>query len=174
MDGRFKGKAGGTGIRIHHLTRSLAVVAQIADRIVHAATVAMPAEPARHEILAEPADPYTAGLLAAAPDAAIGGEIGVAAPLLVRWSTASIAPVNQQSRPTTPVLRDVSLAIGASAALSVIGRSGWCRNAGARHLRPPAERVQHRDARRRGTRAVAPGSVASQEELRHHSDRLQT
>jgi peptide/nickel transport system ATP-binding protein len=103
-----------------YVSHDLAVVAQIADRIVVLRDGTMREIGPTPQILAQPADSYTRSLLAAAspkPQPA-GGARPQSSPLLeVRGLTAGYGPA-------TPVLHDVSLEIRAGSALGVIGESG--------------------------------------------------
>ncbi len=104
-----------------YVSHDLAVVAQIADRIIVLRDGTMREVGPTPQILSEPADAYTKSLLAAAapkPQQPLGKPAAIAAPLLeVRGLTAGYGP-------TTPVLHDVSLEIRAGSALGVIGESG--------------------------------------------------
>jgi peptide/nickel transport system ATP-binding protein len=94
-----------------YVSHDLAVVAQIADRIVVLRDGTMREVGSTPQILSQPADPYTRSLLAAAapkPQQAGGPLPAADAPLLeVRGLTAGYGP-------STPVLSDVSLVIGES------------------------------------------------------------
>jgi peptide/nickel transport system ATP-binding protein len=104
-----------------YVSHDLAVVAQIADRIIVLRNGTMREVGPTRQILSEPADAYTKDLLAAAapkPQQPSGKPAATTAPLLeVRGLTAGYGP-------TTPVLHDVSLEIRAGSALGVIGESG--------------------------------------------------
>jgi peptide/nickel transport system ATP-binding protein len=104
-----------------YVSHDLAVVAQIADRIVVLRDGTMREVGSTPQILSQPADPYTRSLLAAAapkPQQAGGPLPAADAPLLeVRGLTAGYGP-------STPVLSDVSLKIRTGSALGVIGESG--------------------------------------------------
>src|SRR6266545_4697894 len=128
-----------------YVSHDLAVVAQIADRIVVLRDGAMRETGSTSQILSEPCDAYTRSLLAAAApkvQAAGGARLqsrvfvdggedratGVARPqpplLEVRGLAAGYGPKDRQGRLATPVLLDVSLEIRAGSALGVIGESG--------------------------------------------------
>ncbi len=126
-----------------YVSHDLAVVAQIADRIIVLRDGTMREVGPTPRILSEPADAYTKSLLAAAarPQQAAGARLsrassstdedratGVARPqpplLEVHGLTAGYGPMDRQGRMATPVLLDVGLEIRAGSALGVIGRSG--------------------------------------------------
>src|SRR5215204_1921547 len=128
-----------------YVSHDLAVVAQIADRIVVLRDGAMRETGPTSRILSEPADSYTKSLLAAAaprPQHAGGARLqsrvftdgsedratGVARPqppLLEAYGlTAGYGRIDRQGRLPIPVLRDISLEIRAGSALGVIGESG--------------------------------------------------
>jgi peptide/nickel transport system ATP-binding protein len=104
-----------------YVSHDLAVVAQIADRIIVLRDGTMREVGPTPQILSAPVDSYTKSLLAAAaPKAQQAREPlpAAVAPLLeVRGLTAGYGP-------STPVLSDVSLEIRAGSALGVIGESG--------------------------------------------------
>lgn len=104
-----------------YVSHDLAVVAQIADRIIVLRDGTMREVGSTPQILSQPADAYTKSLLAAAapkPQQPSGKPAATAAPLLeVRGLTAGYGPA-------MPVLHDVSLEIRAGSALGVIGESG--------------------------------------------------
>src|SRR6266851_7115828 len=111
-----------------YVSHDLAVVAQIADRIIVLCDGTMRETGPTARILSEPGDAYTKSLLAAAaPQTQPPPERTAAAavPLLeVRGLTAGYGPTDRQGRMATPVLLDVSLEIRAGSALGVIGESG--------------------------------------------------
>jgi len=114
-----------TGI---YVTHDLAVIAQIADRIVVLRHGAVQEAGTVDQVLTMPADPYTRSLLAAAEPAprlahADAGE--TAEPLLtVDGLTAGYGGLAANGDPRITILRDVSLSIGRGASLGVIGESG--------------------------------------------------
>jgi peptide/nickel transport system ATP-binding protein len=119
-------------VRERHMTavyvsHDLAVVAQIADRIVVLRDgIAREIGPTL-QILAHPADSYTRNLLAAAapkPQQAAERRAAPTPLLAVHGLTAGYGPVDREGRVATPVLHDVSLEISAGSALGVIGESG--------------------------------------------------
>ena len=111
-----------------YVSHDLAVVAQIADRIVVLRDGAMREIGQTPKILAQPDDDYTRSLLAAAEPrprpAAEKPPAAEAALLEVRGLSAGYGPVDRQGRLATPVLHDVSFTIRAGSALGVIGESG--------------------------------------------------
>ena len=103
-----------------YVSHDLAVVAQIADRIIVLRDGAMREVGPTGQILAAPADSYTKSLLAAAAPRPQQSQpqAQTTAPLLeVHGLAAGYGPA-------MPVLRDVSLEIRAGSALGVIGESG--------------------------------------------------
>jgi peptide/nickel transport system ATP-binding protein len=111
-----------------YVSHDLAVVAQIADRIIVLRDGTMRETGPTSQILSAPGDAYTRSLLAAAaPKVQEPPERPQAAPeplLEVRGLVAGYGPINRQGRLATPVLLDVSLEIRAGSALGVIGESG--------------------------------------------------
>jgi peptide/nickel transport system ATP-binding protein len=111
-----------------YVSHDLAVVAQIADRIIVLRDGNMRETGPTLRILSEPGDAYTKSLLAAAapkPQQAPEQPQTAAVPLLeVRGLTAGYGPTDRQGQLATPVLLDVSLEIRAGSALGVIGESG--------------------------------------------------
>jgi peptide/nickel transport system ATP-binding protein len=108
-----------------YVSHDLAVVAQIADRIVVLRDGTVREEGLTAQILAAPVDAYTQSLVAAAapkPQAVVQRQD--AAPLLeVQALVAGYGAVTN-GRPAAPVLHDVDLTIRAGSALGVIGESG--------------------------------------------------
>ncbi len=109
-----------------YVSHDLAVVAQMADRIVVLRHGKMQEEAPTAQLLAAPAHPYTRALLAAfnppvrAPDAP-----PEAAPLLeVRGLVAGYGPAGRDGMPALPVLHDVGFTIPRGSVLGVIGESG--------------------------------------------------
>lgn len=115
---------GATGVYVSH---DLAVVAQMADRILVLNRGKVREQNAVRAVLETPADDYTRTLLAAArpvvkaavPAPATGSPL-----LSIEGICAGYGPVDREGRPAHPVLSDVSLAIGRGAAVGVIGESG--------------------------------------------------
>jgi peptide/nickel transport system ATP-binding protein len=110
-----------------YVTHDLAVVAQMADRILVLRDGAQREIGATPQIISHPQDEYTRSLIAAANPKARSGE-GIAegsAPLLeVRQLIAGYGPLDKHGRPATPVLDDVSLRLYRGQAIGVIGESG--------------------------------------------------
>jgi peptide/nickel transport system ATP-binding protein len=111
-----------------YVSHDLAVVAQIADRIIVLRDGTMRETGPTSQILSEPGDAYTRSLVAAAASKVQKPPErpqAVASPLLeVRGLVAGYGPKDRQGRLARPVLLDVSLEIRAGAALGVIGESG--------------------------------------------------
>jgi peptide/nickel transport system ATP-binding protein len=111
-----------------YVSHDLAVVAQIADRIIVLRDGTMRETGPTSQILSEPGDAYTRSLIAAAaPKMQAPPERPQMAPvplLDVRGLTAGYGPKDRQGRLATPVLLDVGLEIRAGSALGVIGESG--------------------------------------------------
>jgi peptide/nickel transport system ATP-binding protein len=108
-----------------YVSHDLAVVAQIADRIVVLRDGAVREAGTTAQILGAPADAYTQSLVAAAaPHAHATTQRQDAAALLeVRGVVAGYGAV-ANGRPAAPVLHDIDLTIRAGSALGVIGESG--------------------------------------------------
>ncbi len=115
---------GATGVYVSH---DLAVVAQMADRILVLNRGRVREQDAVRAVLETPADDYTRTLLAAArpvvkaavPAPATGSPL-----LSIEGICAGYGPVDREGRAAHPVLSDVSLHIGRGAAVGVIGESG--------------------------------------------------
>ena len=139
-------KTGGmAGVYVSH---DLAVVAQIADRIVVLKGGEVQEEGPTEAILHRPAHPYTRQLLAAfepAPHARALPEAEASArvPVLEAVSiTAGYGPVDRDGMPDKLVLRDVSARLERDCNLGVIGESGSGKSTLARAmagLLPPAK-----------------------------------
>jgi peptide/nickel transport system ATP-binding protein len=114
-----------------YVSHDLAVVAQIADRIVVLRDGAMREIGVTAQILSAPVDAYTRSLLAAAtPDGQRSSQrapqqAAATVPLFaVRGLSAGYGRTDRQHRPATLVLQDVNLEIRAGSALGIIGESG--------------------------------------------------
>jgi peptide/nickel transport system ATP-binding protein len=110
-----------------YVTHDLAVVAQMADRILVLRDGAQREIGATPQIISHPQDEYTRSLIAAANPKARSGEAIAegSAPLLeVRQLIAGYGPLDKHGRPATPVLDDVSLRLYRGQAIGVIGESG--------------------------------------------------
>jgi peptide/nickel transport system ATP-binding protein len=116
---------GMTGLYVSH---DLAVVAQIADRIIVLRDGEIREEGQTEALLRQPAHPYTQSLLRAADPAARARSVvakPATAPLLtVSGLLAGYGSVNAARVPAVPVLHDISLSIAPGGALGVIGESG--------------------------------------------------
>jgi peptide/nickel transport system ATP-binding protein len=113
-----------------YVSHDLAVVAQIADRIIVLRDGAMREIGATPQILSAPSDAYTRSLLAAAaPNPQRSSQrptqpAGSVPLLALHGLSAGYGPMNRQHRPAALVLQDVSLEIRAGSALGIIGESG--------------------------------------------------
>ncbi|MBL8699288.1 MAG: ABC transporter ATP-binding protein [Alphaproteobacteria bacterium] len=111
-----------------YVSHDLAVVAQMADRIIVLRDGAMQEEGAAGRLLTAPSHPYTQELLRAADPALRESEAAAPAtggPVLeVRDLTAGYGRIDAQGEPAIPVLRDISLRIERGSVLGVIGESG--------------------------------------------------
>lgn len=110
-----------------YVTHDLAVVAQMADRILVLRDGAERETGATPQIITQPKDDYTRMLIAAAsPKPRTGEAVGEGAtPLLeVRNLVAGYGPLDKHGRPAAPVLDDVSLRLHRGQAIGVIGESG--------------------------------------------------
>jgi peptide/nickel transport system ATP-binding protein len=110
-----------------YVTHDLAVVAQMADRILVLRDGAQREVGSTAQIITTPQDDYTRSLIAAAnPKARTGDGVAEGAtPLLeVRQLLAGYGPIDKHGRPAAPVLDDVSLRLHRGQAVGVIGESG--------------------------------------------------
>ena len=110
-----------------YVTHDLAVVAQMADRILVLRDGAQREIGSTPQIIGAPQDEYTRSLIAAATpkarptDMAPEGET----PLLeIRHLVAGYGAIGKNGRPAAPVLDDVSLTLKRGQAVGVIGESG--------------------------------------------------
>ncbi|MFO1207943.1 MAG: ABC transporter ATP-binding protein [Amaricoccus sp.] len=154
-----------------YVSHDLAVVAQIADRIVVLKGGAIQEVGDTEKILHRPSHPYTRQLMAAlelAPHAgARAAEAGGKRPPLleVEHVSAGYGPIGKDGRPAHTVLSDISCRLERGENLGVIGESGSGKSTLARAiagLLPPATGAIRLDG------AVLPGSVAarSKDQLR--------
>jgi peptide/nickel transport system ATP-binding protein len=136
---------GATAVYVSH---DLAVVAQMADRIVVLNRGEVRESGPTDQVLHSPADPYTQTLMAAARPTlriAPSSEAGLdrPAPLLdVRGLSAGYGRRDRQGLPSSLVLRDIDLRIERGATVGVIGESGSGKSTLARAiagLLPPAQ-----------------------------------
>jgi peptide/nickel transport system ATP-binding protein len=110
-----------------YVTHDLAVVAQMAGRILVLRDGAQREIGATAQIITQPQDDYTRSLIAAANPKPRSGEAVAegATPLLeVRQLVAGYGPLDKHGRPASPVLDDVSLRLHRGQAVGVIGESG--------------------------------------------------
>jgi peptide/nickel transport system ATP-binding protein len=118
---------GATAVYVSH---DLAVVAQMADRIVVLKKGTVREIGATDQVLHAPADDYTRSLMAAAhpaeQDPGEGADAAVAdAPLLqIRGLTAGYGARGKDGMPRIPILKDIDLTIERGSTLGVIGESG--------------------------------------------------
>lgn len=115
---------GATGVYVSH---DLAVVAQMADRVLVLNRGTVREQNTVRAVLETPADDYTRTLLAAAKPVvkAVVPGAAQAVPLLsISGIHAGYGPIDRQGRPTHPVLSDVSLIVPRGGAVGVIGESG--------------------------------------------------
>jgi len=110
-----------------YVTHDLAVVAQMADRILVLRDGAQREIGATLQIIGQPQDEYTRSLIAAANPKTRSGEAvseGSAPLLEVRQLMAGYGPLDKNGKPAAPVLDDVSLKLHRGQAIGVIGESG--------------------------------------------------
>jgi peptide/nickel transport system ATP-binding protein len=120
------------GMTAVYVSHDLAVVAQMADRIVVLSNGEIRERGRTEQILHAPAHPYTQSLIAAvtpvAPVASVTPAVSTspdAAPLLeLRRLTAGYGGTNAKGWPNKVVLNDVDLVIGRGQTVGVIGESG--------------------------------------------------
>ena len=116
---------GKTAVYVSH---DLAVVAQMADRIVVLNHGRMRECGPTAEVIDTPADSYTKSLIAAAAPTLRNCEesgLAVPAPLLeIKGLCAGYGPRDSHGMPQNPVLRDFELTIRRGATIGVIGESG--------------------------------------------------
>ncbi|WP_156840411.1 ABC transporter ATP-binding protein [Novosphingobium aquimarinum] len=115
---------GATGVYVSH---DLAVVAQMADRVLVLKRGKVREQNAVDVILQSPADDYTRMLMSAAMPVVMAAPVLPDAPvplLEVEGIHAGYGPIDKEGRPAHPVLSDVGFSIGRGAALGVIGESG--------------------------------------------------
>ena len=126
---------GATAVYVSH---DLAVVAQMADRILVLRDGELREMGATGQIITAPRHPYTQSLLAAAAPRAPADPLPSAegkVPLLsVRHLSAGYGTIGRDGQPALPVLRDVGFDIQPGAALGVIGESGSGKSTLARVL----------------------------------------
>ena len=133
---------GATAIYVSH---DLAVVAQMADRIVVLNKGTVREAGTTAQVLHAPRDDYTKTLMAAARPGVRDGESPRAgpAPLLeIRGLTAGYGKVDARGEPRVPVLHDIDISIGRGATIGIIGESGSGKSTLARviaGLLPPAK-----------------------------------
>ncbi len=118
-------RQGATAVYVSH---DLAVVAQMADRIVVLNKGRVRENGAAVQVLDQPADDYTRTLMAAARPAPAAEPTPVKAglkPLLdITGLTAGYGRIGANGMPATPILRDINLTIAKGQTLGVIGESG--------------------------------------------------
>jgi peptide/nickel transport system ATP-binding protein len=110
-----------------YVTHDLAVVAQMADRILVLREGAQREIGATSQIIAQPQDEYTRTLIAAAdpkPRCTEAPAAGATPLLEVRNLVAGYGALDKHGRPASPVLDDVSLRLHRGQAVGVIGESG--------------------------------------------------
>jgi peptide/nickel transport system ATP-binding protein len=110
-----------------YVTHDLAVVAQMADRILVLRDGAQREIGPTAQIISFAQDEYTRSLIAAAKPKPRSGEAVAegATPLLeVRQLVAGYGPLDKHGRPAAPVLDDISLTLHRGQAIGVIGESG--------------------------------------------------
>ncbi|SFU91268.1 peptide/nickel transport system ATP-binding protein [Pseudoduganella namucuonensis] len=127
----FKDVVRQLGTTAVYVSHDLAVVAQMADRIVVLRDGEIREDGATTQVLEAPAHDYTRSLLAAAEPVVrdIGIEIPEltrsAPPLLdIRGLTAGYGPVGRDGLPSKRILTDINLTIARGATVGVIGESG--------------------------------------------------
>jgi len=110
-----------------YVTHDLAVVAQMADRILVLRDGAQREVGATPQIIGQPQDDYTRMLIAAAdpkPRSTEAPPTGAQPLLEIRGLVAGYGPLDKHGRPASPVLDDVSVCLHRGQAVGVIGESG--------------------------------------------------
>ncbi|WP_137180856.1 ABC transporter ATP-binding protein [Roseomonas sp. AR75] len=122
----FKDVVKGSGTTAVYVSHDLAVVAQMADRILVLRNGAMQEIGPTARILSAPQSPYTQSLLAAAAPVPRGADQPpAAAPVIaVQGLTAGYGRIGADGMPQIPVLRDIGFEIRRGSSLGVIGESG--------------------------------------------------
>lgn len=168
----FKAVVRDRGLTALYISHDLAVVAQMADRIVVLRRGEIQEQGTTREILETPSHPYTRSLLAAVePKRApvdITRRFGAALPpvLEVKGVTAGYGVVRADGQISIPVLRDVDLAIKPGSSLGIIGESGSGKSTLARviaGLLPPV----HGEIMLEGKRLAPSATQRSKSELRN-------
>ncbi|MBB5504772.1 ABC transporter ATP-binding protein [Paraburkholderia atlantica] len=134
---------GTTAVYVSH---DLAVVAQMADRIVVLNGGAVRENGTTAQVLDAPADDYTRQLLAATrrqePEIALASKEAALPILEIRGLHAGYGRIGRDGIPAVCVLNDVSLTIPRGAALGVIGESGSGKTTLARVVAGLVERAR--------------------------------
>ncbi|MBR0668372.1 ATP-binding cassette domain-containing protein [Roseomonas hellenica] len=122
----FKAVLRARGASAVYVSHDLAVVAQIADRIVVLRDGVIRETGPTGQILSAPAHPYTKSLVAAAAPVPRGAAAPPEAPplLVVEGLVAGYGRGGRDGMPAVPVLREVDFAIRRGSSLGVIGESG--------------------------------------------------
>jgi peptide/nickel transport system ATP-binding protein len=122
----FKGVVKGRGTTAVYVSHDLAVVAQMADRIVVLRDGVIRETGRTTRILSAPEHPYTQSLLAAAAPVPRGAASAPDAPpvLTVQGLTAGYGKPGPDGMPAVLVLRDLDFSIRRGSSLGVIGESG--------------------------------------------------
>ncbi|MBR0680876.1 ABC transporter ATP-binding protein [Roseomonas eburnea] len=122
----FKQVVKGSGTTAVYVSHDLAVVAQMADRILVLRNGEMQETGSTARILAAPGNAYTRSLLAAAAPMPRGADAAPDAPplLTVKGLFAGYGRGGSGGLPAVPVLRDVDFTIRRGSSLGVIGESG--------------------------------------------------
>ncbi|MFO0691915.1 MAG: ATP-binding cassette domain-containing protein, partial [Polyangiales bacterium] len=135
----FKAVMTASNMAAVYVSHDLAVVAQVADRIVVLRDGQVQEQGPTVQILDDARHPYTRDLLAAfhprpRAEAAVAASQAPALVLEARGITAGYGPVGKDGQPFKTVLRDVSLALAPGHNLGIIGESGCGKSTLARVL----------------------------------------
>jgi peptide/nickel transport system ATP-binding protein len=141
----FKNLIQSSGTAAIYVSHDLAVVAQIADRVIVLLNGEIVEQGATKDVLLNPKNDYTRTLMKAAdPELSLNEVKNISEPTPVRENdapiveitdvTAGYGAITSDGLPTFPVLTDINLTIGRGEVVGVIGESGSGKTTLARSL----------------------------------------